>query len=332
MIEVHPITSEAEWLERRRQDVTASEVGALFGVHPYKTALELWAEKCGVDLGRRETSVMRRGRILEPAVAEAVRIERPNWIIEPARAYYRDAGARIGATPDFQFWDRKPPRREGIIQAKVVSPRQFEEHWTADSPPFWIVLQAAQEMMLTNRPLGAVAALIIDAWTMDVAIYEIERHEAAEARIRAKVAEFWKAVDAREQPPADFDRDGEALAALYPRERDEYPDVCMSADDRVRELLAERRALMPAKRDIARRLGRIKTELQSILKDAESAYGPDWRITWKTQTRASRYEPGGSSRVLRITDRSGKTETIDHGNEDQDGGTASGDSRGVRFF
>ena len=46
-IERWAITSEAEWLEWRRNDVTASVVGALFGLHPYETVFGLYARATG---------------------------------------------------------------------------------------------------------------------------------------------------------------------------------------------------------------------------------------------------------------------------------------------
>src|SRR4030095_11106389 len=105
MIERHPITSREEWLRHRQQDVTASVVGALFGVHPYQTPAGLWAEKTGVELPRRDTAEVRRGGLLEGAIAEAGREERPRWTIHPPREYLRNPDIRLGATPDFAVVD-----------------------------------------------------------------------------------------------------------------------------------------------------------------------------------------------------------------------------------
>lgn len=340
VISTRSITSEADWLAWRRQDVTASDVAALFGLHPYKTMLELWAEKSGVDLGKKESSVMRRGRIMEPAVAEAVRIERPEWMLSPRRSYTRDDKIRVGATPDFDVVRVIRMTKDGfgadyargLLQAKTVSPSAFDEHWTAESPPFWVVLQAQTELMLhPEAEFCAVAALIIDPWRFDVAIYETEPHKESHERIARATVDFWERVEDGRQPQADYDRDGRVLAALYPRERIERPDVDMSADARIAELLRARRSLVTAKRDNARRLGAINTELKAKLRDAESGYGPKWRITWKTQERKPRFDSGGPSRVLRVTDHTGKTEVSENGDEDQGSGPASGASSAAGF-
>lgn len=320
------IESEAAWLAWRREYVTASDVAAMFGLHPYKTTLELWAEKSGLDIGaRKETAAMRRGRILEPAVAVAVRMERPNWRVTEARAFYFDDEAKLGASPDFMVSDFDVRRGRDkdrptirVLQAKTVSPAMFEREWSEEAPPFWIVLQNACELMLAECQHGAVAALIIDPWRLDVAIYEIERHAEAERKIRDKAAWFWDCVKTGKQPPPDFNRDGDVLAALYPRERVEFPDVNMSGNDRVAELLRMRRGLIGHKRSIGEALGRVNTELKSIVADAHSAYGPGWRVKWKTVERAPSYDPGGTERRLIVTDHTGKTESVD-GTQDKDG-------------
>ena len=66
-IELHDASNRTVWLERRKQDITASVAGALFGVHEYTTCFELWALKSGrLNRDPEETPQMRRGRLLEP--------------------------------------------------------------------------------------------------------------------------------------------------------------------------------------------------------------------------------------------------------------------------
>ena len=57
----------------RSRNVGASEVAALDGSHPYKTALSLWASKTGRDRPDEDTRAMKRGRKLEPVAIEIIR-------------------------------------------------------------------------------------------------------------------------------------------------------------------------------------------------------------------------------------------------------------------
>ena len=85
----------------RANDLTASDMGAAVGDSPFKTQLELYAEKTGHLQPKSETPVMRRGRLLEPVAVSMLREEHPDWDIRyPLNLYLRDPELRLGATPD----------------------------------------------------------------------------------------------------------------------------------------------------------------------------------------------------------------------------------------
>jgi predicted phage-related endonuclease len=171
-IERRAIVDREQWLAWRWQDVTASQIGALFGVHPYTTKLRLYAEKRGVEFPDEDNKVKRRGRWLEPAVAEAVRELRPDWTIEPARCYLRDPELRLGATPD--FFIHGDPRGLGVLQCKSVAASVFARDWAdGKDVPLWITLQTAVEMMLAEAAFGAIAVLLVDPFDMDCYIHEV---------------------------------------------------------------------------------------------------------------------------------------------------------------
>jgi len=130
-VEHRTITSRDEWLRWRRQDVTASVVGALFGVHPYTTALRIYAEKRGVEFPDADNKTMRRGRWLEPAVATAVEEERPDWKLRAPRLYLRDPDLRLGCTPD--YFIEGDPRGLGVLQCKTVAPSVYARDWLGGS-------------------------------------------------------------------------------------------------------------------------------------------------------------------------------------------------------
>jgi predicted phage-related endonuclease len=134
-----PISSREQWLELRKQDVTASVIGALFGCHPYETPAGLWAIKTGVNIPDEDNAAMRRGRLLENAVGQAFMEQSPHWVVKKANVYLRDRTLRLGATPDFFATD--PESRRVVLQAKTVNPWEFKRSWTDRDAPFWITLQ-----------------------------------------------------------------------------------------------------------------------------------------------------------------------------------------------
>jgi predicted phage-related endonuclease len=308
MIERRPITDRNEWLAWRREDVTASVVGALFGAHPYTTALRIYAEKRGVEFPDEDNKVMRRGRWLEPAVAKAVEELRPEWKLEAPNIYLRDPDIRLGCTPDFYIHD--PVRGLGVLQCKTVAPSVYARDWHNGSEiPFWIVLQALTEMMLAGASFGAVAALLVDAHNMDCVILEVPRHADSEAKIVAAVSSFWLCVATGQEPDPDFARDAEVIKLLMPRESP-GKQIDFTGNNELPAMLEERAFLMSIIKEADARCDEIETEIKHLMADAEIATGlADWRITHKTQKRAGYTVPPKEPRVLLIKDKRPHTES-----------------------
>lgn len=291
-----PIVDRASWLEMRKQDVTASDIAAIAGLSPYKTALQVWAEKTGRSEGPQENEAMRRGRWLENAVIIALQETKPRWQIWRPNVYLRDKALRLGATPDAVA---ETSEGEIIIQCKVVARPVFDA-W--DGPPIAYQLQTLTEAMLWGAKFACIAALVVDTFTAELVIFQVERHPAAEEKIRKAVAQFWADIADGKQPYADYGRDGELLLKLYkPKEGIEPLDL--SADNLLPEILEERRGLMDTVKRCEERLAAIKAEVIHKLNGATIAVLPGWSISHKIQHRKEVIIPAKSFPVLRITKR-----------------------------
>jgi predicted phage-related endonuclease len=299
------------WLQLRKPDVTASVVGALFGVHPYTTAGELYAEKTGVEFEQKTNVRMRRGLRLERAVAEEVAEKRPDWKITPAGIYLRDPDLRLGATPDFIV--EGDPRGVGILQTKVSTRKAFREGWQKRGefqvdevvPPFWIGLQTLTEMMLYGASWGAAAVYVDDPWDDTCEICEIARHPEAEARIRDAVAKFWSDLDFGIEPAIDYARDGNLIAALYPKAIP-LKTIDLTGDNMLPVILAERERLKGDVKVAQARLIEIDTEIKAKMGDAEIATIDGYVVTFKQQDRKGYEVKPTSFRKLNVTSTRGE--------------------------
>jgi len=287
------ITNKGAWLDLRRRDVTASQVAALFSEHKWLTMLMLWQQKRGEDGQQGDSPAMRRGRILEPAVAEAVKEENPEWapIIRKANEYWRLPAMRLGATPDYYIGEPGTPGF-GLLEAKTVSPDQFEI-WNG-SLPLAYTLQCLAQQMCTGAAWGTVAVLVTNRG-FDLHMYAVPRHAAAEAKIAAAVAEFWRAVDAGEQPPPVMPQDRETLIRMFPK--DDGSSLDLNFDNELPVLLAERASLKVA----TKRLVEIDETIKAKLGSAATAFCSDWRISYRAHERAEYTVPAKTVRSLRIT-------------------------------
>lgn len=291
MIERREIFDRKTWLEWRRQDVTASDVAALFGLSPFKSALQLWAEKTGLAAETHENPLMRRGRWLEPAVLAALQETYPSNLVAKVNIYLRDPEIRLGGTPDATMGHR-------LVEAKVISRPVFDA-WN-DEPPIYYQLQALTCAMLAQADQAILACLVIDTYSAELVTFHVERNEVAEAKIRASVARFWEETALGIRPAADYGEDGALLAKLY-RPRDTLPPIDLTGDNRLPEILAEREGLKDRIKADEARVDAIKAEIVHKLDGAPQAICGNWTIRHKIVHQPESIRKATSYPMLTVT-------------------------------
>ncbi|ACL58494.1 YqaJ viral recombinase family protein [Methylobacterium nodulans] len=288
---INPAKDRAGWLALRAQDITASVAGAVLGVHEYTTRFELHALKAGLlSEDPTETLAMRRGRLLEDDALQVLREDRPRWKVTPANnVYLRAPELRIGCTPDAYAVDPERPGR-GIIQVKTTSDIVFRHKWRTEGGeielPLWIAVQAIVEARLTKAAWAAVALLVV-GHDLNLHVVEIPLHAGIWDRLVQEVRAFWQGVADGVPPPADYSRDGDALAALYPPD-DGLPVLDLSGDNRAPALVDERAAAAVTIREAEKVKKALDAELiEKLAGYTQATLGDGRLIVRKTQHRAS---------------------------------------------
>lgn len=98
-----PTASEAEWLEARRQGVTASEIAVLMGLSPYDSPYGLYHRKLGILPADGDSDVMEKGRVLEPVIAAKFAALHPEFSVT-------GDGRQLWAHPDRKWQIATPDR------------------------------------------------------------------------------------------------------------------------------------------------------------------------------------------------------------------------------
>lgn len=289
-------TSREAWIEQRRTGIGGSDAAAVLGTNPWKSRMELWAEKTGlveppdlsnneaIEFGLRlegivlETLADRTGRRIERwPQTEIVRHQKHAWMI---------------CTPDAFQWDEQRGSR-GIVQAKTTSAFQ-RKSWDSDEPPLHYQIQIQHEMAVTGCRWGTLCCLV---GGQHFAWFDVSRNDRfIEALIRQE-REFWRLVEAETPPEPDgTDSCASTLARLYPEETGEsvaLPPVAAEWDSeliRLREKISE--------------MEKTKQELENRLKaaigDASIGVLPDGTAwTYRTIHRKGYSVPPKSYRQLR---------------------------------
>lgn len=210
MLEVIQPDNKEHWLSMRAQDITSTEISALFGLSPYSTHYELWyRKKENLVLQIEENERMKWGNRLEAAIAHGI-AEDNGWKVEPLKCYMRDSSLRMGSSFDFAI------EPDGILEIKNVDSLAFKEGWITDDDcdeaPTHIELQVQHQLALSGRSFAYIGALV---GGNRVKLIRREPNEKIISKIKRKIAEFWQSIDDNKPPSPDFKNDSQFISSLY---------------------------------------------------------------------------------------------------------------------
>ena len=202
------VRDQTHWHELRSQHIGASEVAALFDMSPFTTLWQLWMEKSGKlppeDLSDNKS--VQAGTFLESGIANWA-AHRWDMKIEKVVDYYTaDDCPGMGASLDFQTDGGHPVE----IKWSAHGDGWEYEGDTITCAPDNYVLQVLHQMACTDAEYGWLIALIRN----EPRRMKVPRSEEIISKIKSHVAKFWDSVRAGEEPPVDFDKDGDAVVRL----------------------------------------------------------------------------------------------------------------------
>lgn len=217
-IEILQPKDEQDWLTMRKQDVTSTEVAALFGCNPYITEFELWHRKHdNLDVVFEANERMKWGNRLQDSIAAGI-AEDQGYTIRRMTEYIRDAELSLGASFDFEYdhKDDEPDGESGILEIKNVDGLAFRDGWivegeNVEAPPH-IEVQVQVQLYLSQKSHAKIGALI--GGNRIVLIYR-EPDFAVIQEIKERVRKFWLSVMAHEEPKPDFQKDASFISKLY---------------------------------------------------------------------------------------------------------------------
>lgn len=266
-----------EWLAKRLTAVGASEVAALFNVHPYLTRLGLWARKTHRLPETEETRLMRLGTKLEGVVAEEYQIDTGRNVQQPDPPWLRMRDVPLACTPDRLIHD-VPDRPNHPAPLQIKTTNAHKAHAWDDGPPLWIQMQCQAEMLVLGSSWGSYAVLIGGA---DFKWGDLERHEDFCEVLCEKANEFWSYVVTDQPPPETTPDDWEILHDLYPHET---PAKTIELPRSALALTADYQGAQAELSALQERIKLRKAEIARLMGDAERAVLPDgtaWQ--WKTK-------------------------------------------------
>jgi len=258
-----------KWLELRTQDITSTEVSALFGLNPYMTKFELWHRKKRGDVVElAENKRMFWGTKLQDVIAEAI-AEKNGWEIRRMDEYIRDPDLRAGSSFDFSIGD------DGILEIKNVDGLVYRDKWEENSAPLHIEMQVQHQMMVSGREYAYIGMLV---GGNDEVLIKRKRDEVVISEIRKAIKEFWKSINENKPPDPDFKADAKFIAELYGYAE---PKKLFDArgDEKITGMAERYKELGDSIKELQTERDAIKSELLTIIEDAEKVTGDRFTIS-----------------------------------------------------
>ena len=267
----------------RGQGIGASEVAAICGLNPYKSALAVYMDKLNLTERGPETEALEWGTRLEDVIAskyaekaagEGLRLWRPGVTFRnPERPW-------MLCTPDGLLLPAQAEadlaKVDRGLECKTAGYRQaFRWGEADDAVPEQYLLQCAWSIIVTKVPRWDLAALI---GGQDYREYVIVRDPDLEAMLIQIVGEFWQRVLDRKPPEPDASESAaNALKRIYAK----HSGDIIQANEECQSLAFALRETQKVREDAERRELGLENLLKAIIAENAGIEGAFGRITWK---------------------------------------------------
>lgn len=268
--------SREEWLAWRRTGIGGSDAAAVIGLNPFRSRIEVYADKMGMMPEKEDTESMRLGRDLEDYVAQRFceetgkKVRRNNfmWCHDEHRCMIADVDREIiGENAGLECKTTQAWGGKVIMKGEI---------------PLTYYVQCMHYMAVMGYDRVYLAVLIFGKGFFH---FTIERDEDEIAALVAAEAAFWRDhVQAGISPDPDGSQSAEqAVDAIWGNRAQEDELLMFDFSNDMRELCD----LAAAEKEIKRRKDAIKQRLQAALGEHMVGSSDRYVITWRPQERSS---------------------------------------------
>lgn len=264
----------ADWLRLRKQGIGGSDAGAVCGLNPYVSALDVFLDKTSRDVAAdNDNEAMREGRDFEDYVAKRF-MEESGFKVRRANMMYASARHPFMLADVDRLIVGKEHGLVGL-ECKTASPYNAEK-WKDGKIPAYYLAQCYHYM----------AVLDAQAWYLAVLIYgkefkyvRIERdEETIQSLIRIEEC-FWNAHVLSGIMP---EPDGSSAADdfISGRYKNSIPDSAVPLDG-FDEKLRRREEITALMEELSAEKKKIEQEVKLYMKEAETAQNANFLVSWK---------------------------------------------------
>ena len=282
-----------EWLGFRRSHVGGSDVAAIMGLSPWRTAYQVWAEKAGLaepeDISDRPR--VEWGTRLEGEVAHKfseTHRDLPSVTLPdgPEVVTVMVSRSRPWAMATLDGFTTGGDGSNGVLEIKTAhypTSKLWGESGTgAGGVPAHYLAQVNHYLSVTGWDRADVAVLI-DGW--DYREYAFDCDPTDVAAVTGAVDRFWEDNVRAGVPPEVVGADAGALRAVHAEPGGDYVDGDALALQMVEEWREAKGRARTAKSDA----DALEARLKAMIGDSRGLAFPEGRLTW-TRSESLRFD------------------------------------------
>lgn len=258
------------WLMYRKRGIGGSDAGAVCGLNPYRTAMQVYEDKMTDLIEEIDNEAMRQGREFEDYVA---------------RRFMEATGKKVRRS-NFMYYDEEHPfmladvdrmivGENAGLECKTASP-YLADQWKDGRIPISYQIQCHHYISVCNADAWYIAVVI---YGREFRYYRIERDEEAILDLRQIEKNFWENhVLKRRLPRPDGSELADKVISGYFRQSMKETKPLTGFDEK----LDRRQELEVLLEEMTTEKKQIEQELKLYLGEAEAAENANYRVSWKS--------------------------------------------------
>lgn len=192
-----------DFAHNRSKCLGGSDIGAVLGLSPYRSAMDVWLEKTGQITQHADSLPLRFGQFAEAFVASEYAQLTQTTVKEPSHAFIHNTHPFLQGHVDRLVYpsscnDLSTPIK--ILECKTANPFR-QQDWGevgTDEIPLTYLVQCLWYLMLTDLTQADLAVLF---GNHDFRIYTIHRDAPLETLILQQAIHFWEEQVLTHTPP-----------------------------------------------------------------------------------------------------------------------------------
>lgn len=261
--------SRNDWLQMRKTGIGGSDAGAVCGLNPYSSAMNVFYDKTSEELSDFDNEAMRQGRDLEEYVAR-------RFMEQTGKRVYRSNKMYRSTAHPFMLADidRLISGENAGLECKTVSPYMADK-WIGNELPPHYMIQCHHYMAVTGKEAWYIAAVILGQGFL---YRKILRDESLIQNLTSIEEQFWKNhVLTGKMPDPDGSKACDEVLAQYFKTAASGSSIPLIGFD---EKLKRREELSCLIQKLEREQKQIDQEVKAYMKDCETASSERYRVSW----------------------------------------------------